>query len=829
MHPAALLAEIREEPRLTRVLALAHKLGDAIEAGAEVGPGAAGGSEVPAVEEELAILLASDDDALAIAAVHAIARIPGSAMDIVLEAALRDRRTFIRSHAAWAWARRPYRESVLADLIGFVGRGGLPGMLAQLTLETWAPVAGDRIGRRISEALTASAPGARAPRASPTGSAAWADADVAPGVAAAPASDPTIRRRLVEALGLLGTEAARDAALRIAEDPREPLAVRDAAISALGDGDANPQHICALKALRESAVGQLRVSADLALADLDGRASRSRAPHEAAAADSGIAVAQVFLGADIDPQLRRVGSGNNGGIATLLVRLGDALVHPSLHAQRVGTDAAGVERVLTISRASDTTSGPVRGGNSGAFASAGARGEAAPPHEYAQVRLAVDAPSSEDSWSNYVSARRAIERALRQHAPFDAIHLRMADVGTLAGWHAARRLGIRVVFTAAPDPHALIESMDQAGSLTRRNFGERDEAERLWFRAWLVRELAQRADHAVLMPRERLASDLERLVGVDIEARPSQFSPIAEGIDLTVVNDALAEGRRAAGRGQLSEEIAELRELLSRLPAERRGLPLLITIGRVHRVKGTAALVEAWSAPEVRERCNLLIVGGGLSRPSPEEAEQLDAIDRIIPREQQASAGLLLAGHRPHSTAARWLAVARYGLPGFATPRGAYVCASAKEEFGLAILEASATGLFVIAPQRGGPATYLEHGRTGLLVDTSSSAELRRSLGEALDAAAQPASEERADHAYTVVSERFSIATMASRLAHVYASLATGRERGVAHASRSAAPAASEHSRLDPSAPVASLFPTLRASPSAPESAPAPRTQESLA
>ena len=38
------------------------------------------------------------------------------------------------------------------------------------------------------------------------------------------------------------------------------------------------------------------------------------------------AIAQLFLHADIDRHLSQVGAGDNGGIATLLVRLGDALV-----------------------------------------------------------------------------------------------------------------------------------------------------------------------------------------------------------------------------------------------------------------------------------------------------------------------------------------------------------------------------------------------------------------------------------------------------------------------------------------------------------------------
>src|SRR5213078_5269044 len=67
---------------------------------------------------------------------------------------------------------------------------------------------------------------------------------------------------------------------------------------------------------------------------------------------AGSAVAQLFLHADIDRDLTQVGSGDNGGIATLLVRLGDALVadDPAAHDPTRRPGAPRVERVVTMSR-----------------------------------------------------------------------------------------------------------------------------------------------------------------------------------------------------------------------------------------------------------------------------------------------------------------------------------------------------------------------------------------------------------------------------------------------------------------------------------------------
>ena len=60
----------------------------------------------------------------------------------------------------------------------------------------------------------------------------------------------------------------------------------------------------------------------LALLDLEAAAR----PCEPSGRTDSLTVAQLFLHADIDPALSSAGAGDNGGIATLLVRLGDALV-----------------------------------------------------------------------------------------------------------------------------------------------------------------------------------------------------------------------------------------------------------------------------------------------------------------------------------------------------------------------------------------------------------------------------------------------------------------------------------------------------------------------
>ena len=98
-----------------------------------------------------------------------------------------------------------------------------------------------------------------------------------------------------------------------------------------------------------------------------------------------------------------------------------------------------------------------------------------------------------------------------------------------------------------------------------------------------------------------------------------------------------------------------------------------------------------------------------------------------------------------------------------------YVCASDKEEFGLAIVEALAAGLVVVAPQRGGPRTYVDHGRNGVLCDTASVPAIAAAIDQADTMRADP---DRRATSRTHVRAEMSVDAMAETLAGIYGSLA---------------------------------------------------------
>lgn len=659
----------------------------------------------------LSAALVGADDLAAIAAVHALAEMNDEEAGRLLTKLLSDERAFVVEHAAWALGRRPARPEAVARLIGIVARGGFSGMLAQYTLEKWSTGAGELLAVALESATTGTL-------------------------------DDDARARLVETMGLVRHPLATRPLRLWATDTAETPAVRTAAVAALGQR----RDEVSARTLENLVIagGELGDLARLALIDADPQ------PPARTGDDDGLTIAQLFLHADIDPSLSSAGAGDNGGIATLLVRLGDALVADS-----------PVRRVLTLSRGTVAQAGPdllqVAGGDGG--------------HVYGHIPLGQTPPSAAAAWPLRVAVRRGIRRLLRSAGRVDVLHLRMADVGSLAAADVARELGIPTVFTVAPDPHSVIASMERSGRLTRRDFGAADLAEHFWFRVNLVQSLAASASRSVFFPRPELERDMRALVGIDLSTHPERHIVVAEGVDLEVVDHAVESARCAGGGGTVDGALAELAGILDALPAHRRSLPLLVTVGRMHRIKGMATLVEAWAHSGLAEASNLLVIGGDLASPSADEREQLDRIRATIPEDEQRERGLLVTGHRPNDIAAQWLAAVRFGLPGRAAAGGVYVCASVKEEFGLAILEAMATGLLVVAPDSGGPATYVADGDTGFLADTSDRDALIEAIERALARAAD-SDPDAAARARELVATRFTIQGMAATLAPVYASVA---------------------------------------------------------
>ena len=314
----------------------------------------------------------------------------------------------------------------------------------------------------------------------------------------------------------------------------------------------------------------------------------------------------------------------------------------------------------------------------------------------------------------------------------------------------------------------MIAAAEQTGELTRETFPTTELREHYLQRAQLVETLLDEAAAVVVLPRPGARAALGRLIGKPFtQLDGGRIQTIAEGISLAEVDRAGSDLERATHDGQLPSVAADLLDEIATLPPRRHGLPLLLSVGRLHRVKGLPLLLEAWAGDDdLLRSLNLVLVGGNLERPTAEEEAVLAQIDEVCARLPHARKGLVLLGHRPNHDVATVLRIAQAGLSDLIEPHGIYACASQKEEFGVALLEAMATGLAVIAPNSGGPATYVEEGTTGFLADTASIESVRAALRRALAARND---EPRARRTSNLVRSTYTIEAMAESLASVYA------------------------------------------------------------
>ena len=547
------------------------------------------------------------------------------------------------------------------------------------------------------------------------------------------AADPLARLLLLSPLARTGHPEADHVlcSALVGPDPAE----REHAAWALGDRGPLAEAGAGLHALRS----QGGFGAMLAELTLD-RWSEASTPSfdPSPPRRSGLRIVQVYMPGYLDAGLQRAGAGDGGGLATLLVHLSAALgAHPA------------VAQVTTLTRA---------------FAGPGVPAAYGTERERVSERAAIERIrfggdeylAAPDLWPHRRELEHALEAALTRLAPIDAVHLRFADVATLAAERVCRRLGLPVYFTLAPDPHGVIHSREANGELDRPSFVEADAAEHLIFRARLVEHMRDRSHGLALLPRARGRAELQTLVRLPADTPGQRVRTVPEGISIAPVD-------RAGG----APAVQDLVDRIRLLPHVRHGRPLILSVGRLNHVKGFPTLIDAWAGdPELREAYNLVIVGGDHEHPTRQEQLVLGELALAAGRHPDAAGGLLLIGHRAHRDVLALMAAARAGVPGVIGAAGVYACASRKEEFGLALLEAMASGLSVLGPDSGGPPTYIDDGITGILADTGTVSGLREGLHRAGAGRTDP---ERAALATAKVREHFTIEAMARGLVELYA------------------------------------------------------------
>lgn len=142
--------------------------------------------------------------------------------------------------------------------------------------------------------------------------------------------------------------------------------------------------------------------------------------------------------------------------------------------------------------------------------------------------------------------------------------------------------------------------------------------------------------------------------------------------------------------------------------------PLIFTLARLDRIKNLTGLVDWFGAcARLRERANLLVIGGHIDSDASSDAEEREQIQRMHDLiEQHGLEGQI-----------RWLgarldkAMAGEIYRTVADFQGIFVQPALFEAFGLTLIEAMSSGLPVFATRHGGPLEIIQHGVSGFHID----------------------------------------------------------------------------------------------------------------
>ncbi|MDH6455520.1 D-inositol-3-phosphate glycosyltransferase [Streptomyces sp. SAI-119] len=449
-------------------------------------------------------------------------------------------------------------------------------------------------------------------------------------------------------------------------------------------------------------------------------------------------VAQTMLLGGLDTP----GQGLSGGMAVLLGGLGDRLA-----------ETEGIAGVITV----------VTAGHEDLAADGRLGLERRTGHWV--LKLPVDTPRSPVPTQTHRHRTALTWWAVRllgcMPRPLDVMHVRYADDASLALADAAERLGAASMFTATPDPHrglaerhAVSDHGDPRAAQTLRHD---------LHRVFVADRLVERADTVVGIPgrggtRElvRHYPHLARLAGgTGPSAPPEGIAPYRAAPD--------EHDRQRAALASLYQDGARP----DALDAKDRDLLLLLSVGRLHPVKQQDLLVRAWLETGGYSTSTLVLIGGSPHTATEAETDMRRRIDTLLTGFPQASRRFALLPALPNAD------VRRLQRALAARPQAApcwYVCPSAKEEFGIAILEAMEAGLPAAGPRSGGVAHYLHDGVNGILMDTSGPTGLTRGLRRL----AHIGDDERRRYATAgrnLVAQRFSVTRMANELTAEYTAL----------------------------------------------------------
>ncbi|MFM2031928.1 MAG: hypothetical protein RLZZ297_693 [Chloroflexota bacterium] len=309
-------------------------------------------------------------------------------------------------------------------------------------------------------------------------------------------------------------------------------------------------------------------------------------------------------------------------------------------------------------------------------------------------------------------------------AQYDIIHSHYFVSGMI-GLALRERMGIPVVH--------MFHTLGAMKNVVARSDEERETGQRIAHEGTILRE----ADAVVAAT----TIDLRQMVW-HYDADPTRIRIIPCGVDVARFHPSdMADARAQLG-----------------LPAQPT--PLVLLVGRIEPLKGIDALIRAvallrTSVPSLAD-LQAVVVGGG----SEEQANQWNTEQRrldAIRRDLGIADAVHFVGARPQSQLSLFHAAA-----------DVVTMPSHYESFGMAALEALASGRPVVATNAGGPATIITHGVDGMLTPPDDHVQLAAHLQHILT---DPHVAYQMGRAARVRAERYGWSTIGCDILDVYRSL----------------------------------------------------------
>jgi glycosyltransferase involved in cell wall biosynthesis len=205
--------------------------------------------------------------------------------------------------------------------------------------------------------------------------------------------------------------------------------------------------------------------------------------------------------------------------------------------------------------------------------------------------------------------------------------------------------------------------------------------------------------------------------------------------------------------------------------------PIILNVGRLNWLKGQHHHIKAWGESQLWRDFNLVIIGGSRENEDEEELEIEAYIEAYMASKPDLKGRFARVEALPNEDIRR---VERKIIEGgVQTYPNIYVCSSAKEEFGISILEALSEGFLVFAPIKGGVKTYIVNGVNGFLVDTSNESTLLKDVEKVIyhSQRSHEDFEKIQIRGRRTVLDHFSIEEIAKQLLALYLALCREDER----------------------------------------------------